>query len=46
MSLAVIAMFAAATGFMNATAAAVSQEFIDVAAILWALVPVATKLKK
>ncbi len=46
MGLAVIAMLAAATGLINATAAAVSQEFIDVAAILWALVPVATKLKK
>ena len=46
MGLAVIAMLAAASGLINATAAAVSQEFIDVAAILWALVPVATKLKK
>lgn len=45
MSLAVIAMLGAATGLLNATAAAVSQEFIDMAAILWALVPVATKLK-
>jgi P-type E1-E2 ATPase len=45
MGLAVVAMFAAATGVLNATAAALSQEFIDMAAILWALVPVATKLK-
>jgi len=45
MSLATVAMLGAATGFLNATAAAVSQELIDVAAILWALVPVATKLK-
>lgn len=45
MSLAVVAMLLAATGSINATTAAVSQEFIDVAAILWALVPVATKLK-
>lgn len=45
MSLAVAAMIFAATGALNATSAAVSQEFIDMAAILWALVPVATKLK-
>lgn len=45
MTLAVAAMFAAATGILNATTAAISQEFIDVAAILWALVPVRTKLK-
>jgi hypothetical protein len=38
-------MFAAATGILNATSAAISQEFIDMAAILWALVPVRTKLK-
>jgi P-type E1-E2 ATPase len=46
MGLAVAAMIAAATGVLNATAAAVSQEFIDMAAILWALVPVASKLNK
>jgi P-type E1-E2 ATPase len=46
MGLAVAAMIAAATGVLNATAAAVSQEFIDIAAILWALVPVASKLTK
>lgn len=45
MGLAVAAMVAASLGLLNATAAAVSQEFIDMAAILWALVPVATKLK-
>ena len=45
MTLAIGAMFAASTGTLNATAAAVSQEFIDMAAILWALVPVKTKLK-
>jgi heavy metal translocating P-type ATPase len=46
MGLAVAAMIAAATGVLNATSAAVSQEFIDMAAILWALVPVASKLNK
>ena len=45
MTLAIGAMFAASTGLLNATSAAVSQEFIDMAAILWALVPVKTKLK-
>lgn len=45
MGLAIAAMLAASAGLLNATAAAVSQEFIDIAAILWALVPVATKLK-
>ena len=45
MGLAIAAMLAASAGLLNATAAAVSQEFIDMAAILWALVPVATKLK-
>ena len=45
MGLAVCAMLAASTGLLNATAAAVSQEFIDMAAILWALVPVKTKIK-
>ncbi|BDS49461.1 heavy metal translocating P-type ATPase [Rhodoluna sp. KAS3] len=39
MGLAMVAMFAAAFGFINATGSAVSQEAIDVAAILWALVP-------
>jgi cation transport ATPase len=45
MSLAIVAMVAAATGLINATTAAISQEFIDMAAILWALVPVASSLK-
>ena len=45
MSLAMVAMFAAATGLLNATSAAVSQELIDMAAILWALVPVRTRPK-
>lgn len=45
MTLAIGAMLAASTGLLNATAAAVSQEFIDMASILWALVPVKTKLK-
>jgi len=39
-------MLAAAIGLIDATGAAISQEFIDVAAILWALVPVATSAKK
>lgn len=39
MGLALTSMFGAAFGFINATEAAVIQEFIDVAAILWALVP-------
>jgi heavy metal translocating P-type ATPase len=46
MTLAIVAMLAAAIGLIDATGAAISQEFIDVAAILWALVPVATKAKK
>jgi P-type E1-E2 ATPase len=46
MTLAIVAMLAASLGYIDATGAAVSQEFIDVAAILWALVPVATKAKK
>ena len=45
MGLAIVAMVAASTGTLNATAAAVSQEFIDMAAILWALVPVRSKLR-
>lgn len=44
MGLAMAAMFAASFGLLNSTAAAISQEFIDMAAILWALVPAATKL--
>jgi P-type E1-E2 ATPase len=44
MGLAMAAMFAATFGLLNSTAAAISQEFIDMAAILWALVPGATLL--
>ena len=39
MGLAVVAMVLASFGLLNATGSAVAQEFIDVAAILWALVP-------
>lgn len=45
MGLAMVAMLAAAFGLFNATASAVSQELIDAAAILWALVPVALRTK-
>lgn len=44
--LAVGAMFAAAFGFLNATQSALIQELIDASAILWALTPLALKLKK
>jgi P-type E1-E2 ATPase len=46
MSFAMIAMLAASAGFLNSTQSAVSQEFIDMAAILWALVPVKYQLTK
>lgn len=39
MSLAMVAMVAAAFGLLDATGSAVAQEFIDIAAILWALMP-------
>ena len=39
MGLAMIAMVLASLGVLNATGSAVAQEFIDIAAILWALVP-------
>lgn len=39
MTLAIVAMVAAAAGLLSATGSAVTQEFIDMAAILWALVP-------
>lgn len=39
MGLAMIAMVLASLGVLNATGSAVAQELIDVAAILWALVP-------
>jgi hypothetical protein len=46
MGLAIVAMLAAAFGVFNATTSAVSQELIDAAAILWALVPVALRVNK
>ncbi len=39
MGLAVVAMVLASLGVLSATGSAIAQEFIDVAAILWALVP-------
>ncbi|MEY4434128.1 MAG: hypothetical protein RIR16_168 [Actinomycetota bacterium] len=39
MSCAMVAMVAASLGLLSATGAAISQEAIDAAAILWALVP-------
>lgn len=39
MGLAMVAMVAASFGLLNATGSALAQEFIDIAAILWALVP-------
>ena len=39
MGLAIVAMFLASLGFLNATGSAIAQELIDVAVILWALVP-------
>ena len=44
MGLAIAAMVVAAFGVLNATAAAISQELIDACAILWALVPAASRL--
>ncbi len=46
MTLAIGAMFGAAFGFFNATQSAILQELIDASAILWALTPLALKLKK
>jgi heavy metal translocating P-type ATPase len=43
MGLATVAMFLAAFGLISPTASAVIQEFIDAAAILWALVPVKSR---
>jgi heavy metal translocating P-type ATPase len=43
MSLATVAMFLAAFGLISPTGSAVVQEFIDAAAILWALVPVKSR---
>mgnify|MGYP000048788760 CR=1 FL=1 len=44
MALAVAAMLFGAFGLLNATGAALSQEVIDAAAILWALVPARSRL--
>lgn len=46
MTLASGAMLLGACGIFNATAAAVSQEFIDAAAILWALIPAKSRIRK
>jgi heavy metal translocating P-type ATPase len=46
MSLAIAAMVAASVGILDATASAVAQEFIDAAAILWALVPTRNRVGK
>lgn len=46
MSLSTIAMMFAAIGMLDATASALTQELIDTAAILWALVPPAIATKK
>jgi heavy metal translocating P-type ATPase len=46
MSLAMVSMFAAAFAIINATEAAIVQEAIDALAILWALTPLKSKLKK
>ncbi len=45
MSLATLAMVFGAVGIFNATASAVTQEFIDAAAILWALVPAKSRIR-
>ena len=46
MGLAVLAMVLGSVGVLNATTAAISQEVIDAGAILWALVPAASRLPK
>ncbi|MFM6966882.1 MAG: HAD-IC family P-type ATPase, partial [Rhodoluna sp.] len=46
MTLATGAMLLGAFGFFSATASAVAQEFIDAAAILWALVPAKSRIGK
>lgn len=46
MGLAVVAMLAAGLGFLNSTSAAISQEAIDMAAILWALVPASRRFAR
>lgn len=45
MSLAGVSMLAAAVGLLNPTQAAIAQELIDAAAILWALTPLRSRLK-
>jgi heavy metal translocating P-type ATPase len=40
------AMLLGAFGIFNATASAVAQEFIDAAAILWALVPTTSRIRR
>lgn len=46
MTLATAAMLLGAFGVFSATASAVTQEFIDAAAILWALVPAKSRIGK
>lgn len=46
MALAVGAMFAAAFGLLNATESAIAQEVIDACSILWALTPLALRVKR
>jgi heavy metal translocating P-type ATPase len=46
MAMATAAMLLGAVGVLNATASAVTQEFIDAAAILWALVPPKSRIRK
>jgi len=46
MSLSIAAMLSAAFGVLNPTQAAITQEVIDAAAILWALTPLTSKLKR
>ncbi|MBP6186746.1 MAG: cadmium-translocating P-type ATPase [Rhodoluna sp.] len=46
MSLAIVSMFAAAASIINATQSAIIQEAIDAAAILWALTPLLSRIKK
>lgn len=44
MALAVVAMVLGSVGVLNATEAAIAQEFIDASAILWALLPARSRL--
>jgi heavy metal translocating P-type ATPase len=46
MSLALVSMFAAAASIINATQSAIIQEAIDAAAILWALTPLRSRIKR